>query len=98
MYHIKREAWFGGDKLNEVNYRRLMNKNEKIINKMRDIFIKMNKGTVSEENINIYCDKHKQMLTEMDNAYRCMRILKFTDELISTTKNHICKTMIMRRE
>ena len=27
MYHIKREAWFGGAKLNGVNCRRLMDKN-----------------------------------------------------------------------
>ena len=85
MYHIKREAWFGGAKLNGVNCRRLMNKNEEIINKIRDIFIEMNKGTVSEEYIHIYCDKYKQILTEMDNVYRCMRILKITDDLISTT-------------
>ena len=58
----------------------------------------MNKGTVSEDNIDNYCKNHIQILTEMDNAYRCMRILKFTDELISTTKDHICKTMLMRRE
>ena len=38
MYHIKREAWFGGAKLNGVNCRRLMIKNEEIINKIRDIF------------------------------------------------------------
>ena len=57
MYHIKREAWFGGAKLNGVNCRRLMDKNEEIINKIRDIFIEMNKGTVSEENIHIYCVK-----------------------------------------
>ena len=56
MYHIKRESWFGGAKLNGVNCRRLMNKNEEIINKIRDIFIEMNKGIVSEENIQIYCD------------------------------------------
>ena len=42
MYHIKREAWFGGAKLNEVNYRRLMDKNEEIINSIRDMFIEMN--------------------------------------------------------
>ena len=47
MYHIKREAWFGGAKLNCVNCRRLMDKNEEIINRISDIFIKMNKGTVS---------------------------------------------------
>ena len=34
----------------------------------------------------------------MDNAYRCMRTLKITDDLISNTKDHICKTMLMWRE
>ena len=52
----------------------------------------MNKGTVSEENINIYCNEHKQILTEMDNAYRCMRTLTIIDDLITKTKDHICKT------
>ena len=59
MYHIKQEPWFGGAKLNGVNYRRLMDKNEEIINNVRDIFIEMNKGTISDENINMYCNKHK---------------------------------------
>ena len=26
------------------------------------IFIDMNKGTISDDNINIYCDKYKQFL------------------------------------
>ena len=47
MYHIKREAWFSGAKLNGVNCRRLMDKNEEIKNNIRDIFIEMNKGIVS---------------------------------------------------
>ena len=34
----------------------------------------MNKCTVSEENIHIYCDKHNKNMTEMDNAYRCMSV------------------------
>ena len=93
MYHIKREVWFGGAKLNGVNCRRLMNKNEEIIISIRNIFIEINKGTVSEDNINIYCKEHKQILTEMDNAYRCMKILTITDDLITKTKDHICKTM-----
>ena len=59
MYHIKREVWFGGAKLNGANCRRLMDKNEDIINRIRDIFIEMNEGTVSEDNINIYCKEHK---------------------------------------
>ena len=35
-----------------------MDQNEEIINRIGDIFIKMNKGTVSEDNIKMYCDKH----------------------------------------
>ena len=50
-----------------------MDKNEEIINRIKDIFIEMNKGTVSENNIDIYCKDHKQILTEMNNAYRCMK-------------------------
>ena len=98
IYHIKREAWFGGAKLNGANCRRLMDKNEDIINSIRDIFIEMNKGTVSENNIDIYCKEHKQILTEMDNAYRCMRTLTITDDLITKTKDHICKTMLLWRK
>ena len=56
-FHIKREAWFGCVKLNGVNCRRLIDQNEVIINNIRDIFIEMNKGTVSEKSINIYCGK-----------------------------------------
>ena len=63
-----------------------MDKNEEIINKIRDIFIEMNKGTVSEENIYIYCDKYKDCFTEMDNAYRCIRTFKIIDDPISKTK------------
>ena len=55
----------------------------------------MKEGTVSDENINMYCDKHKQIFTEIDNAYRCMRTLKITDELISKTKDNICKIMLL---
>ena len=51
IYHIKREAWFGGTKLNGVNCRRLMDKNKDIINSIKDIFIELNKCTVSEDNI-----------------------------------------------
>ena len=60
MYHIKQEAWFGGTKLNGVNCRRLMDEHEVIINNIRDIFIDLNNGTITEDNINIKCDKHKQ--------------------------------------
>ena len=75
-----------------------MDKNEEIIKGIRDMFIEMNKGTVSNDNINIYCDKHKQFYTEMDNTYRYTRTLQITDILISKTKNHICKTMLLWRK
>ena len=75
-----------------------MDKNKETINNIRDIFIEMNKGTVSDNNINIYYVKHKQILSEMNNTYRCMRTLKITDDLISKTKDHICKTMLLWRE
>ena len=41
---------------------------------------------------------HKQILTEMDNTYRCMRTLKVTDGLISKTNDQICKRMSSWRE
>ena len=34
----------------------------------------------------------------MDNVYRCMRTLTFTHDLITKTKDHISKTMLMWRE
>ena len=34
----------------------------------------------------------------MDHVYRCMRALKNTDELISITKDHVYKTMLLQRE
>ena len=39
-----------------------------------------------------------KQFTEMDNGYRCMRTLTITDDLISKTKDHICKTMLMWRK
>ena len=72
-----------------------MDVNEEIINNIRDILIEMNKGTVFDDNINMSCYGHKQMFTEMDNAYRCMRILKITDDLTSKTKDNIYKKMLL---
>ena len=60
IYYIKREAWCGGAKLNEVNCRRLMDQLKVIINNIQDIFIDMNKRTITEDNMHIYCDRHKQ--------------------------------------
>ena len=72
-----------------------MDKNEEIIDSIRENFIKLNKGTVSEENINMYCNEHKEILTELDNAYRCMRTLTITDDLITKTTYYICKKMLL---
>ena len=58
----------------------------------------MNKGAALEDNINMYCKEHKQVLIEMDNAYRCMRTLTITDDLITKTKDHICKTILLWRK
>ena len=62
MYHIKLEAWFGGGKLNGVKCRRSMYQHKIIINNIWDVCIDMNKGIVTEDNINMYCDRHKQVL------------------------------------
>ena len=58
----------------------------------------MNKGKVSDDNINMYCDKYKHIFTKTNHAYRCMRTLKSTDELISKTKKCVYKTMLLWRE
>ena len=56
MNLIKLEACFDGTKVNGMNCRRLMDKSEKINNNIRNIYIEMNEGTISDENINMYCD------------------------------------------
>ena len=37
-------------------------------------------------------------MTETDNAYRCMRTLTITHDLITKTKDHICKSMLLWRK
>ena len=96
LYHIKREAWFDGAKLNGVNCKRLMDKIAEIINSIRDIFIITNKCTVSEDKINMYCNEHKQILTEMVNTYRCMRTLTIIDDLIIKKKIIVVKQCYCR--
>ena len=58
----------------------------------------MNKDTVSEESINMYCEKRKHNFNEIDHAYRCMRLLKITDKLITKTKDHVYNTILLQRE
>ena len=98
MYHIKQEAWFGRAELNGVNCRRLIDQHEVIINNIRDTFIEMNKGAATEERINRYYDKHKQILNERNHAYHCMRSLNITKDLISKTKDHVYNTLLLWRE
>ena len=98
MCHIKREAWFGGTKLNGVNYSRLIDEYEAIIKNIREIFIDTNKGIVIEDSINNVCDKYREILKEINQAYRCMRSLDITNEFIIQTKNHGNNTMLIRRE
>ena len=75
-----------------------MDENEVMINNIRDMFIEMNKGTVSDDNSNMYCDKRKQTFNEMNHAYRCMRTLIITDDLFSKTNDHVYKTMLLWRK
>ena len=71
-------VWCGGGKLNKVNCRRLMDQHELIINNIWDIFININKCTITEDNINIYNDKHTKILNEINHVYRYMRSLNIT--------------------
>ena len=46
----------------------------------------------------MYCDKHKQILNEMNHVYHYMRSLNITEELISKTKDHVNITMLLWRK
>ena len=85
---IKREVFFGG-KLNGVNCRRLMKSHVDIINSINEICIETSKGGVSDEDISKVYNKYKKLLMEMDNVYRCIRILSIDDIRIDKTRIHI---------
>ena len=51
-----------------------MNQNEVIINNILYLFIETNEVSISEESFDMYCDKYKQTLNQMDHVYRCMRL------------------------
>ena len=57
-FDIKREVFFG-DKLNRVNCRRLMKHHVNIINGINEIFNKISKGEVSDEEISKVTNKYK---------------------------------------
>ena len=61
--------------MNGVNYRRLIKNRINIIDGIKDIFIAMNKGIVSDEQICLVTNKYKTLLNKMDEAYRCIRSL-----------------------
>ena len=49
----------------------------------------MNKGTVTEDDITMFGDKHKQILNEIDNADRCMRSLDITTLETKISQRHV---------
>ena len=53
-----------------------------IINGIKEIFIEMNKGLVTNEKISLVTNEYKLLLYEMDEVYRCIRILNVDDNLI----------------
>ena len=55
-----------------------MDQYEVKLNIIQYIFIDMNKYTVTEENINVFCDKQKHILNEINHTYRCMRSLNIS--------------------
>ena len=69
-----------------------------IINGIDKMFIEMIKGEVSDLEITNKTDKYKNLLKEMDEVYRCVRILTINNTFIDKTRNHITNTMILWRE
>ena len=62
---------------------------------MKDKFIVMNKGIVSDEEIYLVTNKYKTLLNEMDEESRCIRSLVIDDNLIEKTRIHIQKTLFL---
>ena len=55
-----------------------------IIDGIKDIFIEMNKGIVSDEYICLIPNKYKTLLKEMDEGYRCIRLLNVNVDVTYT--------------
>ena len=60
-----------------------------IINSINEICIETRKGGVSDEDISKVSNKYKKLLMEMDDVYRCIRILSIDDIRIDKTRIHI---------
>ena len=58
----------------------------------------MNKGSVSEKSINIYCDKRKRFFKEINHTHRFIRSLKIADKLISKTKDDVYNIILLWRK
>ena len=74
-----------------------MDQHDVRIHNIQDLFIKMNKGTVTKESIKMICDKHKQILKEIDYAYHYMKSLNITDALIKK-KDDVYNTILLWRK
>ena len=53
-----------------------------IINGIKEIFIEMNKGLVTNKKISLVTNEYKSLLYEMDEVYRCIRTLNVDDNLL----------------
>ena len=72
--------------MNGVNCRILIKHLVDIIDGIRDMFIEMSKGIVSNEDIRLITNKYQILLKEMNTAYRCIRSLNVNDDVIYKIK------------
>ena len=92
-FYLKREVLC--KKLNGVNYRRLIKQYFDIINGFKQTFVKMSNILVIDEEIYLLTNKYKWLLKEINEVYRCMRILNDDDNLIKKTRIHMQKTILL---
>ena len=72
--------------MNGVNCRILIKHLVDIIDGIRDMFIEMSKGIVSNEDIRLITNKYQILLKEMNEVYRCIRSLNVNDDVIYKIK------------
>ena len=82
----------------ELIGRRLIKHHVNIINGTNKIFIAMSKGEVSDKEISKVTNRYKNLLMEMYDVYRCIRILFIDDTRIDKTRIRMKYTMILWRE
>ena len=81
--------------MNGVNFRRLIKQYFDIINGFKQTFVKMSNILVIDEEIYLLTNKYKWLLKEINEVYRCMRILNDDDNLIKKTRIHMQKTILL---